>query len=337
VPPAPSPWSRLRPDNFTLALVAVVVLASLLPATGAFARGWHQATVAAIALLFFLYGARLSTQAVIAGLVHWRLHLVVSAATWVVFPLLGLLVVQLPEAVLPRPLALGVLYLCCLPSTVQSSIAFTSIAGGNVPAAICSATLSSLLGVVLTPVLVGVLMGASGGGVSLDSIRSIALQLLAPFVAGHLLRPVIGKWVEGHRALTGYTDRGTILMVVYGAFSEAVGQGLWSRLTPGGLAAMAVISCLLLAGMLVSTGWAARRLRFSREDEIAIVFCGSKKSLATGVPMANVLFPPAVVGPMVLPLMLFHQIQLMVCAVLARRWADRGLTADEAKQRGPGR
>ncbi|MFO0582558.1 MAG: bile acid:sodium symporter family protein [Anaeromyxobacter sp.] len=322
MPSSASPWSRLRPDHFTLLLVAVVALASFLPARGAFAHGFHQATVAAIALLFFLYGARLSTAAVIAGLVHWRLHFVVSAATWVLFPLLGVLAMQLPEAILPRPLALGVLYLACLPSTVQSSIAFTSIAGGNVPAAICSATMSSLAGVVLTPVLVGVLMGASGGGVSLDSIRSIALQLLAPFLAGHLSRPLTARWVERHKQLNAYTDRGTILMVVYGAFSEAVNQGLWSRLTPGGLLVMAVVSGLILTVMILTTQQAARRLRFSWPDEIAIVFCGSKKSLATGVPMANVLFPPAVVGPMVLPLMLFHQIQLMVCAVLARRWAE---------------
>lgn len=317
-----APWTRLRLDGFTAALLAVVTLASLLPAQGGFARGFHHATVAAIALLFFLYGARLSTAALVGGLVHWRLHLVVSLATWVLFPLLGLLVAQLPEAVLPRPLALGVVFVACLPSTVQSSIAFTSLAGGNVAAAICSATLSSLLGVVLTPVLVGLLLGAQSGGVSLDSIRSIALQLLAPFVVGHLLRPLIGGWAERHRRLLSYTDRGTILMVVYGAFSEAVGQGLWQRLSAGGLLAMAAVCGALLAAVLAATHLAARRLGFDRPDRIAIVFCGSKKSLATGVPMANVLFPPALVGPMVLPLMFFHQLQLMVCAVLARRWGE---------------
>jgi sodium/bile acid cotransporter 7 len=326
VSPAPAaPRALLRLDPFTAALLACVAAATLLPARGGFATGFHRATTAAIALLFFLHGARLSRQAVVAGLGHWRLHLLVSAATWVLFPLLGVAIAWLPEAALPRSLALGILFLCCLPSTVQSSIAFTSIAGGNVPAAICSATLSNLAGVVLTPALVGLLMeGGAGAGVSLDSVRAIALQILAPFVAGHLSRPLTGAFVGRHRQALSLLDRGTILMVVYGAFSEAVLHGLWSRLSPGALAGMAAVAALLLATVLLATRTAARRLGFSRADEIAIVFCGSKKSLASGVPIASVLFPAAEVGALVLPLMLFHQLQLMVCAVLARRWARGG-------------
>lgn len=316
--------ARLRPDNFTLALVAVVALASIAPLSGRSAEIFSDATMGAIALLFFLHGAKLSSEAVLAGLIHWRLHVTVAAATWLLFPLLGMVVMLLPETVIPHGLALGILFLCCLPSTVQSSIAFTSIAGGNVPAAICSASTSNMAGVVLTPVLVGLLMGAKGGGISLDSIEAIALQLLAPFALGQVLRPWIGGWANRNRKVLGLVDRGSILMVVYGAFGEAVTQGLWHQLSPQGLVVMALADAVLLVVVLYATYVAAKRMGFSRPDQIAIVFCGSKKSLATGVPIANVLFPTAAVGMMVLPLMLFHQIQLMVCAVLARRWAAQG-------------
>lgn len=315
--------ARLRPDTFTLLLLGTVALASALPAHGTFANIFDGATKIGIALLFFFHGTRLSSQAVLAGITHWRLHLTVAAATWLLFPALGLLVTRLPETAVPADMALGILFLCCLPSTVQSSIAFTSIARGNVPAAICSASLSNLAGVALTPLLVGLLMGAKGGGASLESIQSIALQLLAPFALGHCLRPWIGQFVESHRKVIGMTDRGSILMVVYGAFSEAVMNGLWTQLSPTALGALVAVDVALLAVVMAATAIAALRLGFSWPDRVTIVFCGSKKSLATGVPIANVLFAGPVVGMMVLPIMLFHQIQLMACAVLARRWSAR--------------
>lgn len=318
---------RFLPDRFTSALVAVVLLATFAPAHGVFAALWGDATAVAIALLFFLHGARLSRQAVMAGMLHWRLHLVVVAFTFVVFPLLGVGFAQLPEAILPAGLALGVIYLCCLPSTVQSSIAFTSIAGGNVAAAVCSASASSLFGVAFTPLLVGVLMHAQGDGVTLDQIQAIVTQILLPFVVGQLVHPWVGAWALRNKKVLSAFDRGSILMVVYGAFSEAVIHGLWHQLTPEATAALVAVCGLLLVILLVSTTFAARRLGFDRADEITIVFCGSKKSLAAGVPMANILFPAASVGMIVLPLMIFHQIQLMVCAVLARRYAAKGEAA----------
>jgi sodium/bile acid cotransporter 7 len=313
--------ARFRPDNFTLTLVGVVCLATLFPCSGVAAKMWSHATQIAIALLFFLHGARLSRQAVIAGLTHWRLHLTVTMFTFVMFPILGLAAMTLPDTVLSHSLAVGVLYLCCLPSTVQSSIAFTSIAGGNVPAAICSASASSLLGIFLTPLLVGLLISAHGGGVSTDQVEAIILQLLVPFVVGQLVQPLIGGWAQRHKKMLGFVDRGSILMVVYGAFSEAVINGLWHQLAPASTAGMVIINMVLLAIALTSTTWTARRLGFARPDEITIVFCGSKKSLAAGVPMANILFAGHSVGMIVLPLMLFHQIQLMACAVLAKRYA----------------
>jgi sodium/bile acid cotransporter 7 len=314
---------RIAPDTFTMCLIATVVLASVAPPTAAFETPVKIATDIAIAFMFFLYGARLATANVIAGVAHWRLHALVLAATFVMFPAIGLLLFHcLPQWLVPGPLALGVLYLCLLPSTIQSSLAFTSIAGGNVPAAMCSATLSSLIGAVLTPLLVALFASAQGHAPTGDAIREIGLLLIAPLVAGQLLRPWIGGFVLRHKAILSATDRGSILLVVYGAFGHAVSAGLWHALPISGFAVMIVIEALVLGVMLISTYLAAKAFGFNREDTIAIVFCGSKKSLAAGVPMAGVLFPGPNLGMILLPTMLFHQMQLMVCAVLARRWAQ---------------
>jgi sodium/bile acid cotransporter 7 len=203
---------------------------------------------------------------------------------------------------------------------VQSSIAFTSIARGNVAAAICAASASNLLGILLTPLLVGLLLSTHGGGFSLDSLFAIILQLFVPFAAGQVLRPWIGKWVVDHRALLNPVDRVSILIVVYVAFSEGVVSGIWNRVTPLALVEVLLADAALLAVILLGTTLISRLLKFSREDEITVVFCGSKKSLASGLPMASVLFAGHDVGLVVLPLMLFHQIQLMVCATMARRY-----------------
>ncbi|GLS16066.1 bile acid:sodium symporter family protein [Hydrogenophaga electricum] len=316
--------SRFLPDNFTLTLVGMVVLASVLPVSGVMARVFDGLTTAAITLLFFLHGARLSREAVLAGITHWRLHLLVLASTFVLFPLLGLALQPVLSPLLPAGLFVGVLYLCVLPSTVQSSIALTSMARGNIPAAVCSASASTLLGVFITPLLVNLVVVPGGNaGASLDSIGRIFLQLLAPFVAGHLLRPWIGGFVKRHATMLKLVDQGSIVLVVYTAFSAAVIEGLWRNVSLVTLLALLFICALLLTVVLSVTTWVARRRGFSTEDEITIVFCGSKKSLASGAPMAKVLFAAPQVGAILLPVMLFHQMQLMVCALLAQRYARR--------------
>ncbi len=316
---------RYLPDNFTLALLCAVCLASFLPVRGTAAQGFEWLTTAAIALLFFLHGAKLSRAAVVAGMSHWRLHVLVFACTFVLFPILGLLLKPLFGIVLTPDLAVGMLFLCTLPATVQSAIAFTAMARGNVAAAVCSASASSLLGVFITPLLVSWLVvsgGVSGTG-HLDAVGRIMLQLLLPFVLGQLLQPWIGDFVRRHASGLKLVDQGSILLVVYTAFSAAVIEGLWQQVPLPTLLSLTVTCCVLLAVSLAMTTWASRALGFSKEDEIAIVFCGSKKSLASGVPMAKVLFAAHTVGVMLLPIMLFHQIQLMVCAVLAQRYAKR--------------
>ena len=295
---------KLLPDNFTLCLVSTVILASLLPVHGQAAVGFNWVTNVAVGLLFFLHGAKLSREAIVAGATHWRLHLVVLLSTFALFPLLGLALKPLLSPLVTPALYAGVLFLCTLPSTVQSSIAFTSIAKGNVPAAVCSASASSLLGIFITPALVSVVVtnqAASGGASPWHTVGNIVLQLLVPFVAGQLLRPLIGKWIERNRGVLKFVDQGSILLVV---------------------------SAVLLALALAVTIFVSKRLGFNRADQITIIFCGSKKSLAAGVPMAKVIFASHAVGAVVLPLMLFHQIQLMVCAALAQRWGARDTTGE---------
>lgn len=312
-------------------MIGCIALASLLPAQGSFAVHFGTATNLAIALLFFLHGARLSRANVLAGMTHWRLHLLVFSSTFALFPVLGLLLGLLVPTVLPAALYAGVLFLCVLPSTVQSSIAFTALAGGNVPAAVCSASASNIIGMFLTPLLVGLLFSRTdgGSGVSLSAIEGIMLQLLAPFIAGQMLQPWLAGWLGRRKWLTTAVDRGSILMVIYLAFSKAMVSGLWQQLPAQSLIVLLLISAFLLSFVLATTIFASRFFGFSRQDEITVAFCGSHKSLASGVPMANVIFAGQEVGAIVLPLMLYHQMQLMVCAWMARRYGERK-TAEHA-------
>lgn len=312
---------RLNIDPYLLLLVGTVFLASVLPARGIWADIAGGMADVGIALLFFLHGARLSRQAILDGARAWKLHLTVAAVTFVLFPLVGLAVSAIPG--LEPSLATGVLYLTLLPSTVQSSIAFTAIAGGNVAAAVCSASFSNLAGIFITPLLTALLITGKSQGFSMDPVVSIATQLLLPFLAGHFLRPWIGGFVTRHKQVLGYVDRGSILLVVYTAFGAAVLEGLWHKVSVGELGLIAAISLAVLALVMVAAWLIGKALGFALEDRIVLLFCGSKKSLATGVPLAGVLFPPAQVGAVILPLMFFHQIQLMVCAVLARRFAAK--------------
>lgn len=315
-------WARrLRPDPYLAALLVTVGIGALLPVRGTGAVAAGVLTDVAIAVLFFLYGARLSTRAVLDGLRHWRLHLAVALSTFALFPLLGLLAGVLVPAVLTPAVYAGVLFLTMLPSTVQSSIAFTATAGGNVAGAICAASLSNMAGIVLTPLLVTWLIGGAGGGISPSAVLDLVLQLLLPFVVGHLARRWIGPVIERHRGMLGYVDRGSILLIVYVAFSSSMTSGTWTRIGPAQLGAMFGVVVLLLATALLTITAAARLLRFSRADESTLVFCGSVKSLASGLPIASVLFPAATVSVMVLPIMVYHLLQLMVCAFLAGRRA----------------
>lgn len=316
---------RFKIDPFLLVLICVVVTASLFPCKGQAKVIFEYLTTFAIGLLFFMHGAKLSFQAIVVGIKNWRLHLVIFTTTFAIFPILGILMQVLVPNFLSQNLYLGFVYLCILPATVQSAIAFTSIAKGNVAAAICSASASTLLGVFISPILVSLLMStkSSGSMNMLDAIISIMLKLMLPFVLGHLSRRFIGKWVDKYKRIISKTDRLSILLVVYVAFSDAVANGIWTQISFLSLLEIIFYSIMLLTIVLLITTYGSRLLGFNKEDEITIVFCGSKKSLASGVPMASVIFPMSVMGIMILPLMIFHQVQLMVCAVLAAHYAKR--------------
>ncbi len=313
-------WLRWL-DPLTAMILTVLVLGLLVPVPEAAAAVLDHVRTVAIVVLFFLYGARMPTREVVDGLRRFRLQGSMLAATYVAFPVLGLLVQLLPDAVLAPDLRRGVLYLSLLPSTVQSSVVLTSVARGNVAGAITGATISNVLGVLLTPLLVAVLMGATGAGLDGGAVTGILLQLLLPFVVGQVVQPWIGPWLRRHGQVTKVTDRATILLVVFSAVSEAQSSGAWDHLTVGTLVVLLVVCAVVLAAMLGLTWRGGALLGLDRGDRVALLMCGSKKSAATGLPMAAVLFAPAVAASVALPVIAFHQLQIVVCAILARRLA----------------
>lgn len=312
-----------KPDPLIILILLACVAAVIAPARGDFANSFSHATNMSIALLFFLYGARLSPAEALAGLTHWRLHLLIVGFTFLFFPLLGIALAPLSAALSPE-LYRGLLYTTLVPSTVQSSVAFTSIARGNVPGAIVAASLSNLLGVVLTPLLVLIVM-THGGEFHIDGsvFLKIGLILLAPFALGQLCR--LAPWVRraASARMTKIVDRGSIVMVVYSAFSASMVADIWTQTTFAQLPWVIGISVAIVIFMLWVTRFTATKLGFSRKDSIAVEFCGTKKSLASGLPMATIMFSGESLGLLIVPLIIFHQVQLLICSWLASRYAQR--------------
>lgn len=313
---------RLLPDPFMLALLGTLALATLLPATGVAADWLGVIATAAVVLLFFLHGVRLPREHLVAAVVHWKLHLAILGTTFIVFPLFGLGLSASMHGLLPAGLWAGLLFLCALPSTVQTSIALASMARGNVAASVASAAASNLLGIVVTPLAAGLMLSARGGEVPLSGIWKIVLLLLLPFAVGHLLRPWLGAWATRQRALLSWADRTVVLISVYTAFSAAVLGGIWKQVPAATLVILTLLCALLLGLVLAWTGVAARLLGLKPADARTLRYSGSLKSLVSGVPMAKVLFPSAEIGMVMLPIMIYHQLQLMVCAWLARRQGE---------------
>ncbi len=317
---------KKKPDWFLCGLALATALAWLFPGPGS-RGGWlhpELLTKAGVALIFFLNGAGLSLAAMRAGALHWRLHTVVQLCTFLFFPLVGLAGSFVFKKWMPEDLGLGFFYLCALPSTVSSSIALTAAARGNVPAAVFNATLSSLIGVVLTPLWMGLMLKTSGHGLPLGKVLGdLCLWLVLPLAIGQLSRPVLAGWIGRNKALVAKIDRGTILLLVYTSFCDSVTQGVWSGQGIG-LLAMVVASAMALFFLVMNAvNVVARALGFSEPDRIAAVFCGSKKTLASGVPMAQLIFGahPGI-GLILLPILIYHPLQLIVCSVLAGRWAQ---------------
>ena len=310
-------------DRFTILLVLMVLLATLLPISGQLAYYFNILTTVAIAVLFFLHGAKLSREAVIEGMLHWRMHALVFIFTFLIFPLIGLLSRPVLEPVLGQQLYWGFLFMCFLPSTVQSSIAFTSMAKGNVAGAVFSASFSNIICMFITPILVSYfILGQSQHDFDpTKSIVQITLLLLVPFILGQLLRPFIFPQMRKFPSVVKVFDQGSILMVVYGAFSSAVVAGLWQQVSGITLIYLTLACSVLLTVVMLLALYLPKWLGFNQADQITIFFCSSKKTLASGVQMAQILFIGQPLGMIVLPIMIFHQIQLMVCGVIANHWS----------------
>jgi sodium/bile acid cotransporter 7 len=327
----PLPINPKKPtvDGFMIGLAVVVVMAWLLPSPGAAGGVLHPEVLnkVGIALVFFLNGLSLPFAALRAGTVLWRLHLVVQLATYGLFPLIGLvLVFVLGHAGLEDNLVLGMFYLCVLPSTVSSSVAMTAAARGNVPAAVFNATLSSLLGVVLTPLWLSAALGATGQGLPFAKVvLDLLTWLVVPLLVGQLVRPILGAWATRNKKRISLVDRGTVLLLVYTSFCDSFKEGVFLSHGPTALVVTLVVSFVLLTLVLSLTLLAAKAMGFSTEDRIVAVFCGSKKTLASGVPMARLIFGahPGL-SMILLPIMIYHPIQLVVCTWLAGKWARRG-------------
>lgn len=318
---------KLFKDWFLIGMVLAVLLAWWWPEPGAHGGALRPELVnkLGVALIFLLHGLTLSFQALKAGTLRFKLHLVVQLSTFLAFPILGLGLIALSAGHVEPALVTGVFFLCALPSTVSSSVALTAAARGNVPAAVFNATLSSLLGIVTTPLWLGLVLGSQGRGLSVGKVvLDLCLWLLLPLVIGQLLRPWFGSFARRHKARISIVDRGTILLLVYTSFCDSVVGGVWANQGLGTLLYAGAVSIGLLFFVLAGTAQLSRVLGFPLEDRIVAVFCGSKKTLAAGVPMARLIFgaDPGL-SLILLPLMIYHPLQLVVGGWLSGYWAAR--------------
>jgi sodium/bile acid cotransporter 7 len=318
---------RVVTDWFLCGMLLATLLAYFFPTFGATGGGMRAEYVINIGvfLVFFFHGVNLSSEQIRHGLRNWKLHVMVQIFTFAVFPLIWLLSDKLLGSHIPSLLMLGFLYLCALPSTISSSVALTGSAGGNVPAAILNASLSSVLGIFLTPSLVSFVVGSGAGGIDLGAtLLDLCAMLLLPLVLGQLLRPLLGKFFARHKRYTNIADKLVILLLVYSAFCNSMVSGMWQQQGNSVILTALMGSAILLAIILWMTTRTARALKFSPADEIAAVFCASKKSLAAGAPMAALIFGanPGL-GLILLPIMIYHPLQLIVCSVMAEGYANR--------------
>ncbi|MCC3152029.1 bile acid:sodium symporter family protein [Hymenobacter sp. BT770] len=318
--------ARAGLDWFLLALIGVVALAYFQPNLGSKASPmpWKLITTAGVALVFFFYGLKLSFEKLRAGMRNWRLHALVQGATFVLFPALALLARPFFGPERGEMLWQSIFFLCALPSTVSTSVVMVSIAGGNLPAAIFNASISSLLGILLTPLLASLFLHTSADS---SQLWGLALQLLwqvvLPVGAGVLLNSRFHAFAERHKAGLRIFDQVTILLIVFTAFCDSFAEGIFSRYLPADVFKLGagMVGLYLLVFVLI---WSlSRALHFPRADQIVAVFCGSKKSLVHGSVMASLLFPAsAATGLILLPLMLYHALQIVLASSMAQ-WLGR--------------
>lgn len=308
-----------RLDLLVRVLLLAIALAVVVPVSGAAREVVQFIANAAVFILFFLNGLRLPRHEVRAGLTNHRLLWPLTAWVYGVMALAGWAVWQLGQGFMPPMIALGFLYLGCMPSTVQSATAYSSLGGGNVASSVIAAALLNILGVFVSAPLFSLLGGGGAAEFHADSLIKVIGMLLVPFMAGQLLQDRLGGWVKGHRALVTGMDRAAIAIAVYVAFSGAVEQRFWTRIdAQGWLWLVAGTAVLLVVGHL-GAWWLGRVVELDRANRVSMLFAGGQKSIAMGAPMATVLFPPAVAGVILLPILLYHLVQLIIAAPMAVR------------------
>jgi sodium/bile acid cotransporter 7 len=326
-------------NGFIIALLCSVALAFLFPSPGA-RGGWMHPDLlnnAGIALILFLQGLAMAVEQMKNGAGNWRLHLIIQSFTFLLFPVVGLAFHGITRIIWPsEPSALrdGFLYLCVLPSTVSTSVVLTTVARGNTSGAIFNAALSNILGVIFTPLLVRLLMQASGQVSSFGPLLlKITLLTLLPFVVGMGIRPFVRELVDARRSWLNILSNGVILLIVYTAFCDSVEGRLWEHYGIGLTVKVlvGVIALFMTVSFFVWTISSAARLE--RDDFIAALFCSVKKTLAMGVPLAQLIFgAQGNLGLILLPIMFYHPFQLFVCGLLANHFSNqkREITAGEA-------
>ncbi|CAM2831636.1 bile acid:sodium symporter family protein [Rariglobus hedericola] len=324
---------RLKFDWFLVGMAVAVALAWVFPAAGA-PGGWlHPELVnkLGVAVIFFLNGVSLSFVAMKAGASRWPVHIVVQSTTYVIFPLVGMLMMLVPSQWMAPELAIGFFYLCVVPSTVSSSVVMTAAARGNVPVAVFNATLSSVIGIFVTPLLIGWWLHTDGAGIPLGKvILDLLLWLLLPLALGQACRPWLKEWAVKNKKLINKIDRSTILFIIYTSFCDSIVRGVWSGKSEAVITAV-LGSVVLFYVVFYAVSAISKTAGFNAPDRIAAIFCGSKKSIAAGVPMAQLIFAgDPRLGLILLPLMIYHPLQLVICGVLAGRWERR--TGDDLRE-----
>ncbi|MBK9509547.1 MAG: bile acid:sodium symporter [Cytophagaceae bacterium] len=312
---------KFKPDNFILALIVVVTLAYFFPNFGTKESGFPIDSVASlgVALIFFFYGLKLSPEKLKSGLKNWKLHVLVQLSTFLLFPIIILLFRPLAQNEHFQNIWLGFLFLAALPSTVSSSVVMVSLAKGNVPTAIFNASISGLIGILITPVWMGFFIKQSGNEYELSSIYlKLLFEILLPVVLGLSLQKFLGKYAQKYSAYLTTFDKSVILLIIYKSFAVSFSTGVFSSVKIKDLIFISVATFILFFVVYFVTGLLSKSLNFNREDQITAQFCGTKKSLVHGTVFSKILFPASMpLGIILLPLMIFHAFQLFVVSIIA--------------------
>jgi sodium/bile acid cotransporter 7 len=315
--------SKVGLNAFFFLMIGTIFIAWLFPPLGVAESPLHLPAIAGygVSVIFFFYGAKLSPENIVNGLSKWRLHLMVQLSTFVLFPVTIVLLRLIFEDYFTSLIGMGIFYLAALPSTVTSSVVMVSIARGNIAAAIFNASVSSILGIFITPLLMSSVLEKSTSGFDIShTIIHLCLQVLLPVVLGLFLHHKLGKWVTHYKTTLRNFDQAIILLIVYTSFCESFAGQMFDNFSLseifilGGM--MLTLFLVIFSLMDLLSIW----MKFKREDRITVIFCGSKKSLVQGAVMGKVIFPDqAILGVVLLPLMVYHALQLLVGSTIAKR------------------